>query len=463
MKRYLLCLVLIILAACSDHPGSQDTLLEADTVDMNAKVLVIGFDGATWEMFKPAMDQGKMPRLKNLVEYGVRAPLETIKPTLTPVIWTTIATGKLPEDHGVHAVVDRDPETGEMHPLTSQSVKVKSLWDMATENRRSATIVRWPVTWPVREIDGEMISDFAFQTARPNRVWPKELASLVDTRRVDFRLKDLQALTGVDRAAYSSLEPLWQWKLMVMLREYVLDVQFKDIAKALFERKQRDLMTVYFYSMDALGHNYFKFLGESDTSGSPDFRAMVMNWCWLYDQFLAELLDAVDPNTYVLICSDHGMEIAEEPQNFLIMAEGTVVDPNQPPAEATLPPGPPYDQDPFGVKLQYTAPSGQHVEKPDGIFVLHGAHVRKGWKAPRVHATQIAPTVLYLLNLPVADDFDGTVRLDLFEPEYVASHPVKHIASYDRDDGKKPQIPSAELGAEDDLLLNRLQALGYIQ
>ncbi|HPQ41094.1 MAG TPA: alkaline phosphatase family protein, partial [bacterium] len=297
MRRYLMWMMVISLAACSGDPAVQDKLLDMEEVAMRAKVLVIGFDGATWDMFKPAMEQGKMPRLKNLVDEGVRAPLETIKPTLTPVVWTTIATGRLPEDHGVHGVVDRDPVTGEMHPLTSRSVRVKAIWDMMTVQNRTATVIRWPVTWPIHEINGEMISDFAFQTTRPQRVWPQSLASLVDTRRVDYRLKDIQALTGINRDMYQQLQPMWQWKLMVLLREYVLDVQFKDIAKVLFEQKQRDLMTVYFYSLDALGHNYYKFINQNPQDEQPDYQALVMNWCWLYDQFLSEILDAVDPST----------------------------------------------------------------------------------------------------------------------------------------------------------------------
>ncbi|MBN1295964.1 alkaline phosphatase family protein, partial [bacterium] len=429
LKRWCFIGICLIFMACSNESGIQDQLIQLHEESPAARVLIIGFDGATWDMFLPAMEQGKMPVLQDLITRGVRAALETIKPTLTPVIWTTIATGKLPEQHGVQSVVDRDPVSGRMLPVSSGTVRVKTMWDVVGDHGKDATIVRWPVTWPASPISGEIVTDYAFQSGRLHRAYPDELSSLVDSRRVSAHLPDIRALTGVTEAMYDRMAPVWQWKLMVLLREYALDVQYKDIARTLFETRQRDLTTVYFYSLDALGHNFYKFVSGSPEGDEPDFREMVMNWCWLYDQFLGEILQSIDPKTYVFVCSDHGMEQAMTPQNFLVRAE------NQPPIvgetaeEMSVPPAPPYDADPFSVKLQYTLPSGQHVNKPDGIFVLSGPRTKVDWQAPRVHATEIAPTVFYLLDIPVAADLAGTVRLDLFDPDFIRSHPVKKTAT----------------------------------
>ncbi|MCD4655285.1 alkaline phosphatase family protein [bacterium] len=461
-RKSFLCLLIWIFSACSGDTNRQDQLLLSVQEESSARVLVIGFDGATWDMFGPAMDKGLMPRLKSLIAQGVRAPLKTITPTITPIIWTTIATGKLPEEHGVISIVDRDPVTGEMKPLTSNTIKVKTIWEILSERDKDVTVIRWPVTWPASKINGEMITDFAFQKARSNRVWPETLNALVNAKQDFSRLADIQTLTDVDRSLYQSLDPLWQWKLMVLLREYVLDVQFKDIARSLFEQKQRSFTAVYFYSLDALGHNYYRFLQSDPENETPDFQDLVMNWCWLYDQFLTEILDTVDPDTHVILCSDHGMELALKPQDFLILSEDSPPPKDQEPVEISLPTAPEFDVDPFSIKLLYTAPSGQHVNKPDGIFLIAGPHVKRNWQAPPVSVTEIAPTILYLMGQPVPKDFTDSPRLDLFQENYVNNHVVKTIDTYENDDKTHKDTMLKDYSEEDDLLLNRLEALGYI-
>ncbi len=453
----------LLLVGCS--PGHTESSLgrnnqvEPDSI----KVLVIGFDGATWDLFEPAIEMGKMPRLQQLIAQGARSNLETIMPTLTPVIWTTIATGRLPEDHGVKAVVDIDPKTREMRPLTSQSPKVKSFWHILSENEKSVSMVRWPVTWPVVQVNGEMVSDYAFQASRPHRTWPSSLTDKVDTFQQKFTLNDIVELTGIDRQAYQKLEPFWQWKLMVLLREFQLDIQFKNVALSLFKEEQRDLSAVYFYSLDALGHNFYQFLNASTDKESPDFSPLLMSWCNLYDSFLNELLKSIDPKTYVMICSDHGMNLALEPQKFLILSEDTPPEKLGEPQEDTLPPGPPFDSDPFSVALHFTAPSGEHNRKPDGIFLMSGPEIIKNQQIPKVHITEILPTILYLMNLPIADDMAGRPRLDLFNQDFISKRVVKRIPSYESDNHLSQNIPTGEFGSENDVLLNRLQALGYIQ
>ena len=65
------------------------------------KVLLIGWDGADWKVIHPLMDEGRMPALKIMVEQGTIANLATLRPVLSPMLWTSIATGMRPFKHGV--------------------------------------------------------------------------------------------------------------------------------------------------------------------------------------------------------------------------------------------------------------------------------------------------------------------------------------------------------------------------
>ena len=60
------------------------------------RLLLVGWDGADWKVISPLMDKGEMPHLQKLVERGVMGELATLTPTLSPVLWNSIATGKRP-------------------------------------------------------------------------------------------------------------------------------------------------------------------------------------------------------------------------------------------------------------------------------------------------------------------------------------------------------------------------------
>ena len=57
------------------------------------RILVLALDGATWSVLDPLLEAGRMPHLRRLMDEGVSASLETLEPTVSPAIWTTIATG----------------------------------------------------------------------------------------------------------------------------------------------------------------------------------------------------------------------------------------------------------------------------------------------------------------------------------------------------------------------------------
>ena len=65
------------------------------------KLLIIGLDGATWTVIDPMIQQGRLPNLARLIESGTRCISSAIEPALSPIVWTSLASGKLPEKHGV--------------------------------------------------------------------------------------------------------------------------------------------------------------------------------------------------------------------------------------------------------------------------------------------------------------------------------------------------------------------------
>ena len=73
------------------------------------RVLLVGWDAADWKVISPLVDLGLMPHVGRLVETGVMGNLATLQPALSPMLWTSIATGKRPYKHGIHGFSEPDP------------------------------------------------------------------------------------------------------------------------------------------------------------------------------------------------------------------------------------------------------------------------------------------------------------------------------------------------------------------
>src|SRR4051812_42768829 len=91
------------------------------------RVLLIGWDAADWKILSPMLDAGQMPALASLVNRGCVGNIATLNPPLSPMLWTSIVTGKRAYKHGIHGFVEPDPEGAGIRPVTSTSRTCKAL------------------------------------------------------------------------------------------------------------------------------------------------------------------------------------------------------------------------------------------------------------------------------------------------------------------------------------------------
>ena len=96
----------------------------------------------------PLIKAGRMPHFASLTARGTRTRLLTISPTLSPVIWTTIATGVKPERHGIVDFTAINHETGEAVPVTSNLRRVPALWNRFSDAGRTVGFIGWWVKPP---------------------------------------------------------------------------------------------------------------------------------------------------------------------------------------------------------------------------------------------------------------------------------------------------------------------------
>ena len=87
-----------VLAFCTGIGCGPETTIPTTP---QPPLIVIAVDGLEWDVLLPLVREGRLPHLERLMEEGVWGQLETFQPTLSPIIWTTIASGKRPAEHGI--------------------------------------------------------------------------------------------------------------------------------------------------------------------------------------------------------------------------------------------------------------------------------------------------------------------------------------------------------------------------
>src|SRR5207245_800065 len=143
---------------------SSGDIRRAAASPLDRQVVLIGLDSFDWRIAEPLMKRGKMPNLERLIARGTRANLKTIRPILSPVIWTSIATGVKPSRHGIVDFVVSARDSGDLVPVTSAMRQVPALWTLLSRQGTDVGVVGWWATWPAETVRGSVVSDrVAFQ------------------------------------------------------------------------------------------------------------------------------------------------------------------------------------------------------------------------------------------------------------------------------------------------------------
>ena len=411
------------------------------------KVVFIGVDGGDWEIILPMVEKGHLPNFAKILKEGTTGPLRSIEPLLSPLIWTTMATGKLPEEHGILSFTVVDPETGRQLPITRMSRRVDALWNILTDRGRTVDVIGWLASYPAENINGAMVTDRAGYLAyagggedkgmAPDIISPtervEEIAKLmVESEALDH--EEFRRILDIDRATFDrekviefdKREPV---NNLIML--YATAKSFHNIAKHLLATNPPDFLGVYFEWCDAVGHLFMSYapprLEWIEEEDYAKFKDVMFNTYVFQDRIIGELIELTDDETVIMIASDHGFKNG----------------PNRPRLSSDI--------------------HGGHAafwHQPVGIIALYGNGIRRGHKLGETTVLDILPTILAFEGIPQARDMPGRILIDAFE-DSLASRVDKTVVAT-LESGKHRGGVSVAAGAADEEALKKLEALGYI-
>ncbi len=381
-------------------------------VPTGLRVRVVGIDGLEARMAERLMGEGELPRLRSLLARGARARLQAEPERVPAIVWTTVATGRGPEAHGIQSTGARrlagmrTPVAGagegrlletlgtatdllrltRAAPPSAVLRSAKTFWNVASEKGLRVGVVNWWATWPADAVNGYVVSDrtpFKLEKGGPaeREVHPAEA------------FEQLRALLPADEAD----------------RARRLDRFALRAALALRGARPPDLEAVYLPGLDIVTMQQLDAAAAADLA-TLDARLQAVRAHYAFvDGLLGELLDSLAPGELLVLVADPG-------------------------------------------RLARQAPG-----RAEGLLVLAGEAV-EARELGRVGERDLAPTLLHLVGLPKSRELGGRVLDAALSASFRSAHPVREVESY----GRRKHAGPRESGF-DRQMLEELRSRGYIQ
>jgi hypothetical protein len=423
------------LALRPEPPAPTDAVpVRLDNLRPARRVLVVGIDGLGPDDLRDSPEGGRIPSLVRLANRGAFGPLATLRPTEGPPIWTTVFTGRLPRDHGIKsfstyrlrlstsewallpkgAFIGRLERLGLVYrrPVTSSSRRRRALWNVLDAFGIPAGLVRIWGTHPPETIRGFVLSPY-FHALRedPERVvgtlHPLGLLAEVTARALGAEDLEAGLLRELAEAPSPGASPLEDPALAALATNSLApDLSYARAAGVLRGAYDPPFFAISFHGYDVAGHRFYRsahpeVFGDVPPDDVRRYGRILDQYASLLGRWVGEQARLLRPGEVLVVLSAHGLEPAPLGRRLLGALTGTSV------------------------------AAASHAGGPEGFFLAVGDGIRPGARVRAASALDVAPTLLYLMGLPVARDMEGRVLTEILDEGFARRNPVTFIPSYE--------------------------------
>jgi predicted AlkP superfamily phosphohydrolase/phosphomutase/tetratricopeptide (TPR) repeat protein len=397
------------------------------------RVLLVGWDAADWKIIDPLLARGELPHLAHLIAGGTKGSLSSLYPSLSPMLWTSIATGKRPHKHGIMGFIEPAPDGMGIRPVTNLSRKTKAVWNILNQCGKRSLVIGWWPSHPAEPISGAMVSEqfrLGYSEGRnkplnPGTVFPKTWSREL----ADLRAHPSEITPEILRLFVPEFQHINQDQDTSLhdLAGFIADTMSIHAAVTeLLVREAWDFAAVYYNVIDHFSHRFMSHHSGPSGSCAAGLEQVVENAYRYHDAMLGQLLALVGDDCRIMLISDHGF------------CFGHLL--------------------PAYIPAQMNGPAVEH--RHIGIFCLSGPGCRRGNTVHGTSILDVAPTILQLFGLPVGQDMDGRPVLGSLDDQSVP----EPIPSWDQVPGNTGEHAQGHLyqGTASVETMRQLVALGYV-
>jgi len=407
------------------------------------RLLLVGWDAADWKIMHPMMDAGNLPGISRLVDAGTSGNLTTLEPQLSPMLWTSIATGKMAYHHGVPGFTEVDPRTGAVVPVSAATRRCRTVWEMLGERGLRSNVVGWFATQGEQDLPGHVVSNMfchvkaddpdqdpaEWPPPPPGTFWPPELEETMRDMRVGPHDIDPAHLLRLFVPEAGEIDQTKDPRLWILAKHLAESFSIHNAAVRLLETDQDwDFFAVYYRAIDEICHHFMHY-HPPRMDGVPEedferYHRVIESAYRLHDLMLIRLMALAGPDTAVVLVSDHG-----------------------------------FHSDHLRPKFTPRVPAGITVwHRPQGALIASGPGFKKDELAYGARLLDVTPTILHYFGLPIGEDMEGRVLHELFDDLW----PIETIETWEKPEGATTPRPA--LGEDANrAMLQQFVDLGYIE
>lgn len=308
------------------------------------KLFVFGLDAGTWTILNELFARDELPNLRRLRDDGTSGVLRSEVASFSPRVWTTLATGKLPEKHGVL----------DFSCCQNEHLRTRRLWEILQSpggGSWSVGLFQWLITWPPDAFDPFIVPAWMArgpQTRPAELSFVKEMEIAFQKGDVDAWLRDekhegtrQKAITALRDWARGYLEHGLRFSTALKCVQKLLEVNELAAAVAdpaaheaarrnfeyaarrtiqlwlngdlyldLYRRGQPDFSCLILYGSDNLAHKFWQYHFPDDfdlpRQRSAPFANLLTDYYKAADALLGEIVPLLPPQTTIAVLSDHG-------------------------------------------------------------------------------------------------------------------------------------------------------------
>lgn len=276
------------------------------------KTVIIGLDGATFDIINPLVSAGKLPVLARLMSEGSSAPLRsTVLPNSFPG-WASCTTGTSEGMHGVFSPFIKNRSQYTVRAMSGRDIMTRPIWDILTEHRARSIVLNVPTTYPPEAINGLMVTGMLTPGRASAFTYPESLKNDLLAEFPNYIIEPERIPDKRARAA--------EFRRTIETRERAL--------KYLMAQGDWDFVMVVFSVLDRAQHDYWADMDPTHPRHDPhtpaEFREFIHEIYQRLDSAVGNLIERLPADVRVLVVSDHGFcaELYEVRVNELLAKSG---------------------------------------------------------------------------------------------------------------------------------------------
>jgi predicted AlkP superfamily phosphohydrolase/phosphomutase len=450
----------------------------------SSRTFIVGVDGADPVVIRELIAQKKLPHFEYIIQngsYGIHNVFDTTPDNISsPEIWTSLVTGVRPEHHGItdKNIFYKDTIQDAVFFENTEDRKEPAIWNIFSDYGKKVAVTNWWISYPAEKVNGFIVSNLITEMhwaltqklyntppkAISRIVYPEELLQklikfrgskdyktlgnskvMPIARRIfnsfdmndSFRSKDNEKvefeeqLDGlpIKTLKFSSIKELVSYA-------YSFDRDSLMFTKYLLNRhKKLNLVLVYFEGIDIFSHMFWCFRNSKECIGLKKeyirlfkhYSNMLDNYYMLIDIYLGEILQYLNHNDRLIVCSDHGFQVKDDCIQQL--QNGNIL-------------------------------TGEHG--PEGIFIIYGKNIRKHTVVKHVSLLDVLPTVLYLNRMPLFAKLEGSILFDCIEDSFIKKTKPVFVSGYPTRNKTRSTLRDQQEYPYKEDIKTRLRALGYL-